>query len=428
MTEIYEVSGLRGIAGTVRRSAPDSRSEQGHAEELRQRAALVKQRPPVDTAALSEGEMLVELVRQRMAILADYYPDFPQYRAAATMGHNALYNGLHTGPGVGAWTKVLDPVQSEMAWAIIEGKSLTAPASGWLPWELKQRTPDDGGIAIGAVPLLDCAALYPIAQPSGMPDSVYQSWVQNQYVLQNACTKENQWRTLLNDKYEKTGHHALYNFIPDANDNSLPFLVQTKAYEHNQNIWGLNTISKVSYNNLKQWQVNGILAHNIAKGAGALSPIETIEGFRQGSETGEGRGGVGSLTVAALVAIVGAITAALAAASGLILAIKGKDQSAADIFQAVAKTWANGSTDTRNGSGGGPYYTDWDNNSNTGGNNQPPDENTMTCNPGFHLENGVCVPNAPLDDDNDGGFSLGKNGLLIGAALVGGALLLGGKK
>ncbi len=380
MAEIVEISGLeRG----VRRSAPQSRSVSGIQEEIKQRAALVKKRPPIDTANLSEGEMLVELVRQRMAILADYYPDYPQYRSAATMGENALFQGLHTGTGVGAWTKVLDPIQQEMAWAIIEGKGQTDPASGWLPWELKPRTPLDGGFAVSGggiygIPELDCNALYPSTPPAGMPASVVASWAAEQDARRAACRKQNEWRTLLNDKYEQTGHHPLYKFYPDPN--SAPGVVGTKYVLHRNSIGALAQISKISETNLTQWQINGILAQNIAKGAGALSPIETIEGLKQAAAED-----VGSLTVAALVAIITAISGAIAAAGGLILAIKGKDEAAATTFQSVAQGWG---TPTY-----GPEKSDWQTTTgggNTGGgsNNNGGGDNTGGGGGGFNLDLG----------------------------------------
>jgi hypothetical protein len=364
MTEIYEVSGLKGIAGAVQRSAPDSRSDRGYAEEVRQRGALVKPRPIVDTAALSEGEMLVELVRQRMAMLADFYPDFPQYRAAATMGENALYQGLHTGMGVGAWTKILDPIQQEMAWAILEGKGQTDPASGWLPWDSKARTLNDGGIAIGAIPLRNCEQEFPYVDPNQFPG---QNWPATHNMEQGkkrqACQKENDWRKILNEKYEDSAHHPLYNFI--TNPNQMPGVVAAKTVNHTNAIQALSSISKISYTNLKQWQTNGIISKNISRGVGSLGPQESIEGLRTMSAEGIG---LEPATISALVLLGKVIIGAITAAGGLILAIKGKDQAAAETFKAVAQGWGSGDQ-TIKGTGYGGYTTDWDSGTGGGGSN-----------------------------------------------------------
>ncbi len=414
MAEIVEIAGLeRG----VRRSAPQSRSVSGIQDEIKQRAALVKKRPPVDTANLSEGEMLVQLVQQRMQMLADFYPDYPQYRSAATMGDNALFQGLHTGTGVGAWTKVLDPIQQEMAWAIIEGKRLTDPASGWLPWEYKARTPNDGGFSISGIPLLNCDQFNSIsqsqwaAQNPAAPASMYQVYVQNNANLKQACVKENEWRTLLNEKYEKTGHHALYNFVL-PNDPTVTEKVNEKQHDHESAILAISGLSKISFNNLKQWQINGVLSQNIANNVGALSPTETIDYFRIGSE--ENVGVIELATIIAITKLVLAIAGAITAAGGFVLALKGKDQSAAATFESLAKGWGEqyGNIKSNDGVGFGPNYSDWRVGANTGGGN--------TENQGGGNSN---------NDSGGGGLSLGKNGLLIGGGLLlGAALLMGGGK
>jgi len=416
MTQIIEVSGL----DRSRRAAPQSSSEQGILAEMRQRAALVQKRPPIDTAILSDGEMAVELMRQRYQMLADYYPDVPAYQKAADMADNALHNGLHTGPGVGAWTRILDPEQSEVAWAIINGRTQTAPASGWLDWDDKARNPAMGGISIGAIPLLDCNTLYPLTPPPGMPASVVQSWQVDQIKKRDACAIENKWRAALNNYWEKGSLTVVYNFLPPVESGYFDYLdpaVATKLGKkwgnHEETFWAIQKASKISSNNLKEWLENGNLANSIQFGLGPQTGLGIIDGFKANNII-EINGFIASLVNVAVSCVKHTFNqfqlfiGVLKGDMTLNQALKAHIDNIENFFKTHA-----GDIETLINT------KDWRNPASTGGDNDTP---PPKCPEGYHwdLATGTCVPN----EDDGGGFKL--NPMLIGAALIGGALLLGG--
>jgi hypothetical protein len=76
------------------------------------------------------------------------------------------------------------------------------------------------------------------------------------------------------------------------------------------------------------WIRNGVIRNNIAQGAGAIQPEDTIATLKSGAIAGIGE----PLTAAALYAIIKAIAAAISAAYSLVLLLKQKDPQTAALW------------------------------------------------------------------------------------------------
>jgi len=332
MTKIVEISGIPALRDI--------------ASEIKDRAKLLKPAPFYNTSALSEGELNLYLLAQRAKMLSEFYPENQSLRASFESLRDVLYNGLHRGLNL----------------AHLSQRLKTGPASGWLSWADRGTDPGQGlenlfedagpdGAAVRGIPQVDCVAKYPLIpqqqwfmmNPNATPAqyTTYSNGVQD---LRFACSKENVWRGVLNTNFEKSAHHPLYRF--EANPNSATATVAAKAVLHSNSMATLANLSKISTTNIRDWQINGILAQNIAKGAGPLTPQETIEGLKQAQTEG-----IGSLSVAAVIAIITAITAAVGAATSMIIAIKQKEPTAATVFEQTTQGWGTPQW--------GPEKTDW---------------------------------------------------------------------
>jgi hypothetical protein len=286
MTRITEIAAVP--ANVITKRATPRLEDLGQAE-INDRAKQVKPISPVDTAQLSGGEMAVQLKAQKDKILSEFWDGTvlgDQYRAMFYEKDNALYNGLHTSLGLTAFTD----------------RFRTAPASGWLTWEDKLRTPATGLVgvfndvpaaAVGNITQLDCKALFPLFPvPPGQNES---TWLQFQSKRQNDCELENEWRSALNQNWAQNSHYFVYEFL--TNDLLVGrdlFRVQEKRANQKSFITGISKASKISRSNLSLWLDTGILANNIqgANGTslGPLSPREFIEGLRDNAAEYEGIG------------------------------------------------------------------------------------------------------------------------------------------
>jgi hypothetical protein len=285
MADIHHIQGIR-IGTAAMPTAKDL------AIEANDRAKLVKPTSFVDYTIMSEGEMSTFLLAQRDKMLSEFFVGTPQGAAYAQQflqKRDALYRGLHRG------FNLLGGV-----------KAKTCSASGWLTLpekgvNLKQGfrflfdDAESGAERVGAIPQLDCAALYPI-NPSPTPyyTDEYYNYVQGQNALRTKCQTENLWRTELNKWWEKSGNVLLYEFITPANTaglliNDYPIL-QNKTFKHIDFVNMVNIGSKITRSNLRLWMENGVMYSSIA-GAGGQTlgpqlPQDYIQAFRQAGQSG----------------------------------------------------------------------------------------------------------------------------------------------
>ncbi|MEL6394235.1 MAG: hypothetical protein AAFR97_15950, partial [Bacteroidota bacterium] len=113
----------------------------------------------------------------------------------------------------------------------------------------------------------------------------------------------------------KSGYHMLYEFAPA----SVPEpAVVTKRVLHKNAISNLAAIVKLSRTNMANWAEASIMESNRQKLLPPLYPSESIVELREGIA----RGDAASIGAIPAVAIIGAITAALGAAAGVIASLR----------------------------------------------------------------------------------------------------------
>jgi len=228
-------------------------------------------------------------------MLGAYYPENKDLQKAKSILVDALHKGVHRAalPG-GIHTGIMATVAREIRFA----KDNTRPAAGKI---FDRKNSVGGGIGDPLIPYDEWCAVF-----------TSQGWE-----LDPECVKRNKIKEILNDGLEKSGHHILYEFI--ANPNSQPQTVAYKALNHRAVNATLSQISEIENSTLKTWVRNGIIRYNIARGAGALQPEATIQGLKENAGKGVG------IAPAVLVAIIGAIAAAITATAQLVAAVKQAD-------------------------------------------------------------------------------------------------------
>jgi hypothetical protein len=327
--------------------------------EAKQRAALVAPLPFFDTAALSEGEMLVMLQAAKDRIMMQYFPEVPQYRAAYEKKVDALAKGLHRGTGLLSFGE----------------RSMTKPAGGWLSWAQKGFSPNEGlknlfndapeGVAvrgIGEVPQLSCNSLYPVLprmawEGQGSPMGNYDVYVAQQNAKRTACTEENIWRGVFNENLAKSAQHPIYEFQSGATTPT----VYSKKVSHQIAVDELAKQSKIARAIIREWMHTGAIHQNSTLNIQGgtpypATPEEAIEALKR-KAVSEGIGVI-AWTAPLIIQLIGAIAAAITAAGILVASIQNKRPNAAEQFKAVTNGWSNPSytgqyTDFENGGGGG---------------------------------------------------------------------------
>jgi len=327
-------------------------------DERKQRGAEVPPMKPLDYLRMTEGEMRLSLVAEQLNILRNYYAgtsEARQYNKGFELVTDALAAGVHGASGIGVATgtgSILATVVNQIRLA----KRATAPAAGTIYTDKRKN------IAGGLVPILDCDVLYPIMtsvqwnnvthNPSG-----YAGYYRDVSVKKHACVAENVWRKLLNDDVmgiEKIAHHPLYEFV--ENPNGMPGVVSAKSVLHKNSISSLNSLTKISHDNIRLWQRNGIMRENSHKNGGPISPENSILAIKQAQAEG-----IGFLPIPIVIAILSAVTAALSAAVKFIAMLKQKQPTAEEMFRLSTQGWGNQNW--------GPEKLDWANSGGGGGGN-----------------------------------------------------------
>lgn len=265
--------------------------------EYRDRGKLVPPQNYINYPALTDGELRLTLLADQANMLAAMYPENKELLRSRQILVDALYKGLHNTPlPTGIFTGNLATVISE----IRKAQKDTRPAVG----AFYGRKNVGRGIGDPLVPLSDCQkeAFVP---PHYMDDFKYK-----------ACQLQNEYKKILNDKFEKSSHQLLYDFV--ANPNAVPPVVTVKATNHRLARGTVHTITKISMDNLKLWERNGIIRYNsLAGGVGPRHPEETIQILKENAAMS----GIGVVPIAAIIL---AIAAAITAIAQLVSSFKAK--------------------------------------------------------------------------------------------------------
>lgn len=327
----------------------------------RQRAALVKPPVFVDTTVLSGGEMLAVLMAERYRMLSEYYPEIQAYGQGFEMLRAALAAGLANTPAPGG---NIGEVLAPAAATIRKARTMTAPASGFLSWADRERTPASG-LGDPIITQLDCMALYPYVDQAQFPG---QGWVETHNISQMdkraKCNLENEYRAIFNQHLEKMSMWPLYDFL--AYGEAMTAKVDSKRAGHITFVNKISSDSKISRGLIREWMTNGAMRANLNAGAGPLPPTEAIQALKQ-------QAGVGALPLFVIPLIIGAIAAMAANTKIWIGVIKGKQ----NLFQGFKQAFTN-TLDTVSNLDWGPKSPDWaelpndPNNPATPGGNTPP--------------------------------------------------------
>lgn len=300
------------------------------------RSANVPEKSFIDYANMTDGQLRLALIREQLGILAGYYPEDKQW----LKGYNQLSDYLSSGvSGQKIGEKYLIPFLKN---EISRAKWMTQKASSV------------NGLL---VPMEDCNRY------ENMFEDPYGNITRNiQEPEYTNCLRDNRYKKLLNEHLEETSHHVLYRFV--ENPNLEPNVVATKSVSHKLAIQKLCQITGLSESNMTTWIRTGILRTNSKHGAPVMQPEKTIETMRIGIpyQEAERVGEPISVTLIALAKVLGAITAAIAAAKALLGGMEPTDrqkmESASNYFglnefgpgESDYENWGNNSG---NGTGGG---------------------------------------------------------------------------
>lgn len=327
----------------------------GPKDEVKDRVKNVRAKGFIDSPSYTDGELYIRLLLDRANMLKDYYPEQIIYQQQAALLENALTNGLHnTTPYFGQLDNRLQPTAA----AITAAKARINPSMSVL--HLSQRDSVLKGIGDPYISQVDCNEKYPFPG-FGSDNSTIDNWENNIA----KCEEQNQYRDILNDNWEETSYHPVYEFV--TNPNSQPATVTTKTILHKLAISNVNAVTTISRANIREWTRNGVMRNNIQVAqVGPLSPEETILAIKQ-----KGQEGIG-IELGTIIAIVTAVATLLSSASAFVNALEGKSISDAQKFTNQLQGWGT--------SQWGPLGEDWiiDQDGNVIPNPDSPNNNTQT--------------------------------------------------
>lgn len=124
---------------------------------------------------------------------------------------------------------------------------------------------------------------------------------------------------MLNEHLEGSAHHLLYEY--QENPNLATPTVAAKKVLHEGAVGALANITGISRQNIRLWLRNGVLRENAKRGIGALQPEQTIPALAEAE-----RQGISGLPVPVILAIIAAISSAIAGTLQLIAGLKAAEQ------------------------------------------------------------------------------------------------------
>jgi len=270
---------------------------------------------------MTKGEMHLALLAQQAQILSKAFPEFKEYRTAATMLNNALNAGLSRGVSfVGSLDgKFLQNVARQIS----NASRQQAPASkiGFLG----RKSLADG---IGVIPVND--RLQACLDAGGLGPANLAK-----------CTKAARIEQILNDGIEKSGHHVLYKNLKTSDN--LPSEVGLKKLLHQTGVEGMALSGSLNVPLMYEWVETAILNKNVQGNVGPYSSRETSFIFGRKEAIGEPI----SVTVLAIATL---ISAALGGAAALLKELRSEKAYAmseargfgTDALSAKEEDWLSG--------------------------------------------------------------------------------------
>jgi hypothetical protein len=307
------------------------------ANEYPHRAANLQPRAYIPYTSMTLGEMRLALLREQARLYASVYPEVTTYRDAATMLTNALGGGISRGVNfIGA---IPDDLQG-VARAIATAAKQTNPVAGRF---YGARTSLAEGVHIGADPIVpvlyrdyDCNLkatewannFYGKNHDSGWYKTQAKFADKGKYVrwlgYLNECETKQYIEKLLNEKLESSSHHVLYKGVPENFEPMIGTQANTKRLLQLSGVAALANVGSVSTDIMKGWTELGIQRTNVTYQLPPVNSFVTSAYLMPDPEkwiaeatavSNHGRGdvhvGVILATLAAITALVTAISAAL---------------------------------------------------------------------------------------------------------------------
>lgn len=281
-------------------------------DEFADRGREVPVQKYINAGAMTDGELKMALLREQLQIFAAFYPEVEAYREGERLIVSVLEQGLHSisylPPG--------GPVEVKRAINLARRKNRPAVGALTVP-----RT--SAGLA-GLIPTEDCTQY--MRQYIDPQD--YSGTVTYQHTPESwACEQRNEEVQALNLHLEPSAHHLLYEYVQQPG--SQPGSVQTKRVLHRNAISSLAEIMEFDRDNMALWVRNGVIRNNASKGTQPFQPEQTIDIMR--TEVPAWRAATGAQVngpfLAALPAILQAVTAAIVATGTLISVLQAAKQA-----------------------------------------------------------------------------------------------------
>ena len=302
--------------------------------------------------SLTEGEMNLELIRQRYSLLSRFYPEVPEYARAVQMIDTVLGNGLHRGVSfVGAIPDVLQGV----AQIIANSVHYNQPAAGAPLLGRQNALSGIGQVSIDAeARYQEC--LKNIQINPGAPPEVAQR-------ARKYCEERFNIEKIVNGSVVPISHHIIYQRLNDSYPD-IPSRVYSKMIGHQAGIEGLANVTSVQKSLVSLWVDNATIEKNVQINAGPLDGIETSFALSKNQDIDlakytaymiklqKDRPGVQGMDPVVVQAIVQAIGQAVTAALAFINALKQQELAkqamseargfGTDAFSASQNDWIGG--------------------------------------------------------------------------------------
>lgn len=276
------------------------------------RKGVVPKKNFINTLQWTDGEIGAALLYERLNIMYSATGKREYLKNKETL-KDILFVGLHSPDGKNKIQKLAPDVAAKI-------KSLSTKRK-------VRREKKKVGINDPLIPLQDCDSKT-LEWLSGNPAAMQAYQLTGNYTnfpIYRECLEENNSISLLNNHFEESAHHLLYEYV--SNPNSKPQTVATKSVLHKIAMDKIAEITDLDRGNLRSWARNGILRNSASRGF-MLSPEESIQGLEQAQREGIG------FPVPAIIALISAIAAA---ATKVVLLIGAMEQSRANQLRQAAQ-------------------------------------------------------------------------------------------
>lgn len=249
----------------------------------------------IDTFNMTSGEITGILLYEQANIISSQEPENKEVASDRGKVKDALFLGLN-GKGIEAIKSIKNAqLRSALIRAHKENKSISGLRN------------NGAGISDPLIPMEDCSIYLNSAYGQNNPQEYAR------------CENHNRYKRMLNEHLEGSAHHLLYEY--QENPNLATPTVAAKKVLHEGAVGALANITGISRQNIRLWLRNGVLRENAKRGIGALQPEQTIPALAEAE-----RQGISGLPVPVILAIIAAISSAIAGTLQLIAGLKAAEQ------------------------------------------------------------------------------------------------------